>query len=620
MRVRTALLSTFFIFVLALCVLGGWSAWQLRELGGASRRIIADNYDSVVAAQRMKESLERQDSAVLFLLLGEHERARTQLAEHRRRFDYSLLAAANNITESGEAATVERIRDLRTRYYAEVDALGARGTLSSQDYFARLGPHFDQLRGELDRLLQLNQDAMQRKSRQAEAAARAYVIQALVLAAALAAASVVVAGAIGRRVVRPLAGLTQATDRMSAGDLDVSAPVAAGPRELRDLALSFNRMQDRLRELRRSDLGRLRAAQQLAESAIDSLYDPVIVTDVDGRVTRANRAAEDVFGRDAVAVGRPISELGGDTAIGAAVSQAIASGRATTSEGGASVTRLTTAGAEREYRLRTTPMRGETGTLMGSVTLLEDVTHLREIDRVKSDFVAVASHELRTPLTSLLMGVQLLAEPSTGTLTERQRTLLGICIQDAERLRHLMQELLDVGRLESGRDVMAFAPVNLPAVVETVLAQLRGEAERRGLSLTSQVSTTLTPVMADRSRVERVLTNLIDNAIRATKAGGVTVRADAAPDHATVTVSDTGPGIDPDQMPRLFERFNRGAGAPSGGAGLGLFIARQIVEAHGGRIWAHSDRGRGAVFSFTLPNASPPPTRSVGQPAGQSVG
>jgi signal transduction histidine kinase/HAMP domain-containing protein len=602
MAVRRILLLGFLAFTAALCLLGAWSAWWLHELGGASRRIIADNYDSVVAAQRMTQSLERQDSAVLFALLGETPRARAQLADHRRRVDDHLRAAAGNVTEPGEAALIARIQALRDGYYRDVDGQLAGGALTPRVYFDVLEPRFAALRGELDGLLRMNQEAMRRKSGEAAQAANAYVRRAVLLAMALVAVGVVGAGALARRIVRPLAELTRATDRMSTGDLEAVAAVQPGPRELQDLALSFNRLQARLRELRRSDLGRLRAAQQLAESAIDSLYDPVLVTDVDGRLTRANRAAEEAFGRDAIGTGRDIADLGG-TALGAAVSRAIASGRSTGGDGAAGVTRVTTLGGDREYRLRATPLRGDTGELMGTVTLLEDVTHLREIDRVKSEFIAVASHELRTPLTSLLMGVQLLREAETGPLTERQRRLLEICVEDGERLRHLLQELLDVSRLEAGKDAVEPRPEPIGTVVEAVVATMRRAAESHGVRLTADVPAGRGLVLADPSQIQRVLTNLVDNAIRATDHGTVSVRVEPGREQTTVSVVDTGRGIAADQLPRLFEKFARPEGGASGGAGLGLFIARQIVERHGGRIWARSDLGRGAVFSFTLPNA-----------------
>ena len=587
MRVQSVLVAALLVFIAALALLAGWSAWWLRDVGGASRRIISDNYDSVVAAQQMKESLERQDSAALFLLLGEAARARTQLAEHRARFDQSFDRAARNVTEPGEAVVIERLRTLRDRYQRAVDdASGGARVLTPATYFGVLEPRFDAVRAELDGLLTLNQDAMQHKSQAAAATARAYALRVFALAGLLVVGSGVVASRVSRTLVDPLTALTRVTDRMSFGAVDVSAPVVQSPREVRDLALSFNRMQERLRELRQSDLGRLHAAQQLSDAAIDSLYDPVIVTDVGGRISRVNRAAVEAFGPETAAVGRPIADLGGGE-LADLVREAIASRRPLADDAPAGVQRLTTTGGTRDYRLRTTPLRGGGDGVEGSVTLLEDVTHLREIDRVKSEFIAVASHELRTPLTSLAMALPLLLE---------------LCRNHADRLQRLMQALLDVGRFEAGREQPVPADVPVADLVEGVVQALAGPAGRRRVALRGGVAPGLSPVVADRGQIERVLTNLVDNALRASTTGGtVTVAARADVGRVVFSVEDTGHGIRPEQLPRLFEKFSRAPGSPGDGAGLGLYIARRIVEAHGGRIWARSEPGRTTIFSFSLP-------------------
>src|SRR6202171_2289224 len=180
MSLRTKLLLGYLIFVAALVVLGGLSAWRLREMGGVARRIISNNYDSVVAAQEMKESLERQDSAALFALLGARDKAMTQLREHRARFDASFQKAENNITEAGEREAIEAIRRDRDGYYQVFDAFMARvnqtqGTRTQgvtrdeesslrNEYFTHLEPVFNKLRAECEHLLQLNQGAMVGKS------------------------------------------------------------------------------------------------------------------------------------------------------------------------------------------------------------------------------------------------------------------------------------------------------------------------------------------------------------------------------------------------------------------------------------------------------------------------
>jgi PAS domain S-box-containing protein len=610
MSVRSGLLASFLVFVLALVVLGAWSAWHLRELGGASRRIIADNYDSVVAAQDMKESLERQDSAALFILLGERARGETQWREHRARFGRAFERAAHNVTEPGERDVIADIDRLRGDYAAGFDrviaAADATPTASSRAYFRELEPIFDRLRLRIDDLLRLNQEAMQAKSRAAAQVARQWFVATLALAAALVGISLVLATLLARQIVRPLAALTAATERMSQGDLAVSAPVPTRAAEIAALARSFNRMADHLRELRQSDLGRLRAAQQLAEAAIDSLYDPVVVTDADGRVTRMNRAAEDVVGPERSSLGQPISDLAAGRAIASAVWDAIRSGRTTVSGETTLVARSAATGDDREYRVRTTPMRDDRAAVLGSVTLLEDITHFREIDRVKTEFIAIASHELRTPLTSALMGIHLLLETRTGPLTPGQRRIAELCRDNCLRLDVLMRELLDLSRLDADHGSVAPVAVSLGSLLHDALERMRGTIEAKGLTLCLALDTGAADVavLADRSQIERVLANLVSNAVRATDSGGtITVKATVDRDQALVAVRDTGRGIPAEHLPRLFERFSQVPGGSSGGAGLGLSIAKRLIDAHGGRIWAQSAPGQGSVFSFTLPLA-----------------
>jgi signal transduction histidine kinase len=479
MSVRSGLLASFLVFVMALVVLGAWSAWHLRELGGASRRIIADNYDSVVAAQDMKESLERQDSAALFILLGEGARGQAQLREHRARFDRSFQRAAHNITEQGEREVVAGIDALRKEYYARFDAASGANS-DPRQYFAELEPLFDQLRGRVDDLLRLNQEAMRAKSRAAEQVARRWFAATTILAVALVVLSLLLATVLARRIVRPLSTLTAVAERMSQGDLHASAPVFAGVSEISALGTAFNRMADSLREY-----------------------------------------------------------------------------------------------------------------------------HLREIDRVKSEFIAVASHELRTPLTSALMGIHLLLEPATGPLTPAQRRLIEICRDDCDRLDRLTRELLDLSRLEAERSPIVPAAVTPGDLLRPIAERLRPQIEAKGLTLHVEIDPAAPAVLADRDQIERVVANLVNNAVRATNAGGsVTVRADVASEQVTIAVADTGVGIAPDHLPRLFDKFSQVPGGTSGGAGLGLAIAKRIVEAHGGRIWVESRPGRGSVFSFTLPTST----------------
>ncbi|MEZ5293257.1 MAG: HAMP domain-containing sensor histidine kinase [Vicinamibacterales bacterium] len=235
--------------------------------------------------------------------------------------------------------------------------------------------------------------------------------------------------------------------------------------------------------------------------------------------------------------------------------------------------------------------------------LLEDVRHLHELNRLKSEFVAEASHELRTPLASLQLGLDLLHE-QPATLTPRQREIVELCRNDGERLARLARDLLDLTRLESGQRPPRPAAVAVEGLVRGVVEPMRRQGDARGVTLAVDVPRGLPPAYADRAQIERVLTNLVSNALRATPAGGrVTVAASAEGGMVACRVIDTGIGIAPEHHARIFEPFAQIAGGARGGAGLGLAISRRIVEAHGGAITVASAPGAGSTFAFTLPRA-----------------
>jgi len=618
MSLRAKLLVGYLVFVAALATLGSWSALRLREMGGVSRRIIANNYDSVVAAQDMKESLERQDSSALFLLLGQSARAETQLREHRARFDAAFRKAANNITEPDEPEVVEAIRSDREEYYRLYDSfladVGASTANASQggraqprdnenrgEYFERLEPQFNRLRADCDRLLQLNQRAMLSKSEAAAGVAQRWFVTTLAIAIALVAAGLALAFFLAKRIVGPLQELTATTARIAGGDLSAKALVVSHD-EVGVLAAEYNRMADTLRQLRESDMGKLVVAQQTTEAVIDSLFDPIVVTDSEGRVTKLNPAAEEVFGAEAENVGRHVKEVAKDSRIAVAVAETLNSQRPVAAEGATAVLPLPADGSERAYRLRTTPMRDGDGHLLGAVTLLEDITHLREIDRLKSEFIATASHELRTPLTSAQMGVHLLLEGAAGELSGKQQEVLEACREDCERLERLMRDLLDLSKIETRESAPQLALILSSDLIGKAAERLRPQVEAKGLRLKVEAPHRLPFVLADREQIERVVSNLVTNALRYTQRGGeIAISVAQCDGHVSVSVTDTGRGIPADCLPHIFEKFVQVPGAQPGGAGLGLAISKGIVEAHGGQIVAQSELGRGSTFTFSLP-------------------
>ena len=604
MNLRNKLLLSFLIFIAALVALGAWSALSPRELGEVSRRIIAHNYDSVVAAQDMKESLERMDSAALFLLLGDRDRAMTQFDQHRARFDAAFGKAAGNITEPGESEIIETIRNDRDEYYRRFQAfISDGGRRRPEDYFRRLEPLFNKIRAECDQLLQLNQRAMAAKSERAAGVARRELLFTLALVGALVVAGLALAVLLANGIMRPVRELTETAAKVAGGDLTAKARVTSRD-EIGILAAEFNRMAERIQQLRRSDLGRLVAAQQATEAAIDSLFEPVLVTDGEGRITRLNRAAESLFGARAEVIGKPVAEVTHDRRIAMAVSESLRAERAVAAESVAAAIPISIDGTEQSFRLRTTPMRDAEGRLLGAVALLEDITRLREIDQLKTEFVSTAARYLQAPLLNLQTGLHCLITDAAGEMTDKQKDILYACREDGERLERLMRDLTDLSRIESGEAALRLAPVSIEDVVQSAVESFRLRAEGKDQSLKTDIAPSLPMLNADAEQIKRVLDNLLSNAIRNTPRGGeIRITAARREDYISVSVADTGHGIPPEYLTRLFHRFLSVPGAKPGSTGLGLAISKRLIEAHGGQISAQSRVGFGTTVTFTLPVA-----------------
>jgi len=239
---------------------------------------------------------------------------------------------------------------------------------------------------------------------------------------------------------------------------------------------------------------------------------------------------------------------------------------------------------------------------MGCLVIFQDLTQVRRLETVRRDFVSNISHELRTPLASLKALVDTLRDGALEDPPAAERFLTRIEVE-VDALYQMVQELLELSRIESGQVPSRFVPASLAELITSPAERLRPQAERAGLTLAVNLPEDTPLVLADTERIHQVVTNLVHNAIKFTPSGGaVTVYAEAGEGEVVVAVKDTGVGISPHMLSRIFERFYKADRARSGGGtGLGLAIAKHIVQAHNGRIWAESVEGAGSTFYFTLP-------------------
>ena len=268
---------------------------------------------------------------------------------------------------------------------------------------------------------------------------------------------------------------------------------------------------------------------------------------------------------------------------------------------------------------RILPIHGADGVTIGAAVLLEDVTRFRLLDEVKTNLVATVSHELKTPLTSIRLVLHLLLEETIGPLTNKQLELVVDARDNAERLLKMINNLLDLARLEQGSSQLQLHATKPLVLLQTATELVRPQAEDRGVELVMNLAADLPLVAVDVDQFQHALQNLLDNALAHTPQGGhISLSAHSAAGKVTFSVADTGSGIPPQYLPMVFEKYFRVPGdTGQGGSGLGLAIVREIVTAHGGIVECESQPGEGTEFRMTLPawqeEANGKPARREGQ-------
>jgi signal transduction histidine kinase len=393
---------------------------------------------------------------------------------------------------------------------------------------------------------------------------------------------------IARQITRPLQELVDTAQAVTAGDLERRSRIMVTD-EIGMLSHSFNGMTAHLLDLYRA----VHAEASQRAAIVESITDGVVVCDPSGAVLVINRATRALLGLAEEAPGPARFEEIPITPLGDAM---LTFGEARSAD-------LFNLG-EHIVRVAAAPVQGDDGVRIGDVYVLQDMTSEVAMDRAKTNFIATISHELRTPLTVLGGTSELLLRGMIGALSDDQRALIEGMRKHTLNMTSVLNNVITVAGLESGSLAFDIEPVALDSVLNDMLWSVRPQLIAKGLSLVVEVPECLPHVLADTHQLRGVLQQLLDNARRYTDAGSVTIRATQLNERVRVDICDTGHGISPDLKEQLFTRFTRGAegiNSAERGIGLGLAIARQLIERQGGALWLENTSEHGSTFSFTLP-------------------
>jgi NtrC-family two-component system sensor histidine kinase KinB len=433
---------------------------------------------------------------------------------------------------------------------------------------------------------------------QDRARARALLISGLLGLVGLAVLIIgfITAHGIARRFGGPIEALVAAADDIGQGNFEVTLPVSSAA-ELNLLTRRFGIMAQALREHQATNVDELLAGQQRLQAVLDSIDDGLLMIDRQGHLEHLNPVAQRQLGWDEERLGQGLGEALGRVELDEELQLVLRGG---TQERAPDDLSIEVDGESRVLTYSLTPVIHTQGQILGAVMILHDVTEQRAFERVRSEFVLRASHELRTPVTGMHMAFGLLQERMHFPEDSREADLLNTVNEEMQRLMQLINDLLNFSRYQNGLQKLTLAPCSIEDLLETARMRFARQAQEKGIELLVEIQGPLPRLHADAAQLDRVLDNLIDNAMRHTNGDGqIRLQARRHGERVIISVEDNGEGIAYGQQGRIFEPFVQ-VGRKKGGAGLGLALCKEIVQLHGGRMGVYSRPGQGTQFYMAL--------------------
>lgn len=593
---RTRLVLGLVSLLLILVVVGAYAVLTSRQLGYAVTARVITHARGLAAAQELKEKANRMGAVLRQLRLSDFVDARQDFNDARSEFMSSLREqsglSADDPQRTGRLAAVA---DAFDRLSARADSTQAAELRPLELMKVDESALYAVLQA-IDRLAGYDTESLQRAEERARlATSRTTTVFTIGVCVAIGLA-IVFALTMSRSLLGPIKQLTSSAVALGEGQLDRDVPVKSQD-ELGELARTFNAMAAKLRAYRAAMAERAQRAQRTMEATLTSAPDPLFVVDADGSHAVRNPAAEALAASAEFGSGLP-------EALARPLAEVLASGEHYLPTEYSHVITV----RDRHYLPRILAIGDRLTNFRGAAIILQDVTKFRLLDDAKSNLVGTVSHELKTPLTSLRLSIYLLLEEQLGTLTETQRELLETARDDAERLLRILNDLLDLARLETGVTTPDLGAEPVAGLLGDMAREIKPIADAAGQKVEVRVADDLPPrILVDRDRIRHVFINLLNNASTYSPERTVIELYAEAADEGFVRfgVRDGGPGIGEDDLKRVFDKFYRAPGQTKKGAGLGLAIAREIVVAHGGIIGCENRADGGCDFHFFLPVRRP---------------
>jgi signal transduction histidine kinase len=601
---RAKILAGYIVVILIMIAVMVWSLYNFNRLNESFRAIIAQNYTSIVAADNMVKSLDDQVNG-LFLIFSQGNRTDGEkiFESAKQDFFFWFETAREAAYNPEETQVLDSLNSQYMVFLSEVSFLVANplvytSHLEKENEYSKAISLITVIKNQCYRVFETNHVFIKRAEERVQSITRIAAFTMLFLAILGTVLSLIFSTKFSTYIVKPVKDLTRSVKHISAGNFDQIIQ-SSDSDEIGILADEFNSMVGRLQKYEKMNISKMLYEKRKSEIIIESINEPVLMVDGQMNILLANKAFSDEF-ESSKTDKTDLKKILRDEKIFDSIRTFLETGESQ-NEGG--VFRfINDEGLEKFYKLRFSLINLPENEVKAGLIVFSDITKYEELDRLKSEFVAKVSHELKTPLTSMGMAVGILGDGVAGSLSKKQLELISSMKEDYNRLNKLVKEILELSRIESGGIKLDYESVDLNLLLKETVKAFDLQCKEKNISINFTINDNLPIITADYDYLSRAIGNFIGNSIKFTQIGGeINVDAQENGAFVKIIISDTGMGINPDYLDKIFDKFVQVSGSKPGSVGLGLTIAKEIIELHQGSINVWSKPGQGSKFEITIP-------------------
>ncbi len=601
---RAKILTGFIVVIFIMIVVMIWSLYNFNRLNESFRAIIVENYSSIVAADNMVRSLDNQINGLFLILNKDNTQHGSKMFDDAKQdFFYWYEKAREAAYTKDEIVILDSMNAKYKTFLSEISFILNNHILypsheDQQNEYSKAIMLISEVKSDCYKIFETNHKFIKNSEESVQSITHVAAYTMLFLAVIGTIISLVFSTKFSKFIVKPVKDLTRSVKHISAGNFE-SVINSEDSDEIGILADEFKNMVGRLKRYEKLNINKILYEKKKSDTIIESINDPVLMVDERMVILLINKAFEEEFGK-------PNS---GNTMLGNLIEnnkvcehvKSFVEGNLE-KESDNSFKIPTKEGFERFYKLKFSIINLPENEVKAVLIVFNDITKYEELDRLKSEFVAKVSHELKTPLTSMGMAIDIIGEGVVGPISDKQSELVLSMKEDYLRLNRLVKEILQLSSIESGGIKLNFNSTDLNELLGNTVKAFSLQCKDKRINLIYNFNDSLPLISGDYDALSSAFGNFIGNSIKFTDKGGeINIDTEFNDKNIVVIISDTGAGINAEYLDKIFDKFVQVSGSKPGSVGLGLSIAKEIIELHQGSINVWSKPGLGSKFMITIP-------------------